>query len=84
MKTKMLIKCLLAAAAIAAVFPASVNGDTVQFAPGSGGDMVLTHVGPLGTGDAVGTMFTAEPQLLPMLIAGTPGLIGWRGVHICK
>lgn len=29
MKTKMLIKCLLAAAAIAAVSPTSVNGDTV-------------------------------------------------------
>lgn len=84
MKTKMLIKCLLAAAAIVAVFPSSVNGDAVQVASGSRGNMVLTDGEPLGVGDAAAMAFMPKPQMLPLFIAGTLALIGWRGVHIWK
>ncbi|MCH7721646.1 MAG: hypothetical protein IH988_11780 [Planctomycetes bacterium] len=48
-------------------------------------EALLSDVGLVsGLGDVEGLVCSPQPQMLPLLIAGTLALVGWRGVHIWK
>lgn len=48
-------------------------------------EALLSDVGSVsGVGDVEGTACISEPQMLPLLIAGTLALVGWCGVRIWK
>lgn len=48
-------------------------------------ETLLSYAGSVsGLGDVEGMVCIPEPQMLPLLIAVTLALVGWRGVRIWK